>query len=66
MTETQKDLDAIRLEMLEMKMKLARILGNLTVQANACRNAQEFQFQNLVVEALDETNKTLEKLVFGK
>ena len=66
MTETQKDLDAIRLEMLEMKMVLAGIIGNLSVQINACRNAREFQYQNLVVEALDDANAKLKKLVYKK
>ena len=66
MTETQKDLDAIRLEMLEMKMVLAGIIGNLSVQVDACRNAREFDYQNLVVAALDDANAKLIKLVYSK
>ena len=50
----------------QTKIVLAGIIGNLSVQINACRDAREFQYQNLVVEALDDANAKLKKLVYAK
>ena len=64
MTDTQKDYAKLIEEVYQTKLVLAGIIGNLSVQINACRNAREFQFQNLVVEGLDDANAKLKKLVY--
>ena len=66
MTDTQKDYAKLIEEVYQTKLVLAGIIGNLSVQINACRNAREFQYQNLVVEALDDANAKLRKLVYKK
>lgn len=66
MTETQKDYAKLIEEMHQTKLVLAGIIGNLSVQVDACRNAREFDYQNLVVAALDDTNAKLIKLVYAK
>ena len=66
MTETQKDYAKLIEEMRQTKLVLAGIIGNLSVQVDACRNAREFDYQNLVVAALDDTNAKLIKLVYAK
>ena len=66
MTETQKDYAKLIEEMHQTKMVLAGIIGNLSVQVDACRNAREFDYQNLVVAALDDANAKLIKLVYAK
>ena len=66
MTDTQKDYAKLIEEVYQTKLVLAGIIGNLSVQINACRNAREFQFQNLVVEGLDDANAKLKKLVYEK
>ncbi len=66
MTETQKDYAKLIEEMYQTKLVLAGIIGNLSVQVDACRNAQEFHYQNLVVEALEDANAKLKKLVYAK
>ena len=66
MTETQKDYAKLIEEMHQTKLVLAGIIGNLSVQIDACRDAREFQYQNLVVEALDDANAKLKKLVYAK
>ena len=66
MTETQKDYAKLIEEMRQTKLVLAGIIGNLSVQVDACRNAREFDYQNLVVAALDDANAKLIKLVYAK
>ena len=66
MTETQKDYAKLIEEMHQTKMVLAGIIGNLSVQVDACRNAREFDYQNLVVAALDDAHAKLIKLVYAK
>ena len=66
MTKTQKDYAKLIEEMRQTKLVLAGIIGNLSVQVDACRNAREFDYQNLVVAALDDTNAKLIKLVYAK
>ena len=66
MTETQKDYAKLIEEMHQTKLVLAGIIGNLSVQVDACRNAREFEYQNLVVAALDDANAKLIKLVYAK
>jgi hypothetical protein len=66
MTETQKDYAKLIEEMHQTKLVLAGIIGNLSVQVDACRNAREFDYQNLVVAALDDANAKLIKLVYAK
>ena len=66
MTDTQKDYAKLIEEVYQTKLVLAGIIGNLSVQINACRNAREFQYQNLGVEALDDANAKLRKLVYKK
>ena len=66
MTDTQKDYAKLIERTYQTKLVLAGIIGNLSVQVEACRNAREFHYQNLVVEALDEANEKLKKLVYEK
>ena len=66
MTKTQKDYAKLIEEMRQTKLVLAGIIGNLSVQVDACRNAREFDYQNLVVAALDDANAKLIKLVYAK
>ena len=66
MTQTQKDYAKLIEEMHQTKLVLAGIIGNLSVQVDACRNAREFDYQNLVVAALDDANAKLIKLVYAK
>ena len=66
MTDTQKDYAKLIEEVYQTKLVLAGIIGTLSVQINDCRNAREFQYQNLVVEALDDANAKLRKLVYKK
>ena len=66
MTETQKDYAKLIEEMRQTKLVLAVISVNLSVQVDACRNAREFDYQNLVVAALDDANAKLIKLVYAK
>jgi hypothetical protein len=66
MTDTQKDYAKLIERTYQTRLVLAGILGNLSVQVEACRQAKEFHYQNLVVEALEDANAKLKKLVYEK